>query len=117
MKRVVCILLLSSVVLALPAYASDYGCAGPVTLLFINSGGVVAVGGPGGLPPISICSVNGGYGPFSADTCKTIYATLLAAKLSGQNIQINFSDNLTCVTQPPWGNTGITSAWSVQTSN
>lgn len=114
-KLLIALALLSIAVPTLPAYTTNYGCTGTVTMLFINSGGVVVVQGPGGLPPIALCSVNGGFGPFSADACKAAYATLLAAKLSGQSAQVNFSDNLTCSTQPVWGNTGPTSAWAVST--
>lgn len=116
MKKWLCVVtLLTFAALAVPVYANSYGCTGTVTLLFVNSSGVAVVGGPGGLPPIALCSVSGGFGPFSADACKAAYATLLAAKLSGQSVTVSFSDNLTCATQPVWGDTGPTSAWAVST--
>jgi len=117
MKKWFCVVsLLVVAVLALPAYAGQYGCTGTVTMVFINSNGVMVVSGPGGLPPIGLCSVNvGGGGVFSPDACKVVYATLLAAKLSGQSAQINFNDALTCSTQPVWGGPTSTSAWAVST--
>lgn len=116
MKKCFCVVsLLLIAIVALPAYAANYPCTGTVTMVFINSSGTVVVQGPGGVPPIALCSVSGGFGPFSADACKAAYAALLAAKLSGQSATINFSDSLTCATQPPWGDTGPTSAWAVST--
>lgn len=110
------VVVLSIAVIALPAYAGLYSCTGTVTMLFINGGnGGVVVQGPGGLPPILLCSVTTATTNFAVDGCKTAYATLLAAKLSGQTAQVNFNDSLTCSTQPTWGSTGYTSAWSVQT--
>ena len=109
------VVLLSIAVIAPPAYAGMYSCTGTVTMLFINGSGGVVVQGPGGLPPIGLCSVTSATTNFAVDGCKTAYATLLAAKLSGQTAQVNFNDSLTCSTQPTWGSTGYTSAWSVQT--
>src|SRR5262249_151083 len=104
MKKWFCVVsLLVVAVLALPAYAIQYNCTGTVTIVFVNSAGVVAVGGPGGLPQIGLCALNGSSGVFTAEACKAAYATLLAAKLSGQSATVSFNDNLTCSTQPPWG--------------
>lgn len=116
MKKWFLVLLLSMTILALPAYASTYVCTGTVTYLGVDSvdNGVIVVGGPGGLPDIGLCSLSQA-GAFTTDACKAIYATLLAAKLSGQTISISFSDNLTCSTQPAWGAPGSTSAWFVAT--
>lgn len=108
------VVLLSIAVIAPPAYAGMYSCTGTVTMLFINGSGGVVVQGPGGLPPIGLCSVTSATTNFAVDACKAAYATLLAAKLSGQTAQVNFNDSLTCSTQPTWGNSN-TSAWSVQT--
>jgi hypothetical protein len=115
-KYVVVLMLILMVVVALPAHANTYGCAGTVTLVFINLNGTVVVGGPGGLPPVGICSVNAGSGgTFSPDACKAVYAMVLAAKLSGQSLQLGFNDNLTCSTQPAWGGPTSTSFWAIQT--
>ena len=116
MKKWFCVVaLLTVAALALPAYANNYGCTGTVTMVFLNSSGVVVVQGPGGVPPVGICTVNGGSGAFSADACRAVYSMLLAAKLSGQNVQLNFSDNLTCSTQPAWGGPTSTTFWAVST--
>jgi hypothetical protein len=112
-------LLFSMVLFALPAHASNYACTGTVTYVGVGiyGGGEVVVGGPAGLPPIVLCSLNGTYNSFTADTCKASYAILLTARTTGQAVDITFSDNLTCSTQPAWGNSGPTSAWFVAIHN
>lgn len=101
-KYVVLVMLLSMALLATPAHAS-YECQGTITQLGLGNDGTVVVQGPGGLPAIYLCSVSyttsNGFGP---DSCKAAYATLLAARLSGQSVNIFFNDNLTCSTQPAW---------------
>lgn len=116
MKKWFCVMsLLVIAMVALPAYAGEYNCTGTVTIVFVNSNGIVAVGGPGGLPPIGLCALDGSSGIFNTNACKAAYATLLAAKLSGQSATISFNDTLTCSTQPAWGGPTSTSAWSVYT--
>jgi hypothetical protein len=95
-------ILLSMTLLVVPAHAA-YVCSGTVTYLGFDSGsGTLTVAGPGGLPPIYICSMVNNTAGWTTETCKTAYATLLAAKLSGQTADIFFGDNLTCTTQPAW---------------
>ena len=101
-KYIVAVVLLSITLVTMPASASTYVCSGTITYLGLGGNGV-AVGGPGGMPIIFACKVDAmsanGYTP---EVCKATYAMLLAAKLSGQPVQIEFSDNLTCATQPVW---------------
>jgi|SwirhisoilCB2_FD_contig_41_2518371_length_664_multi_2_in_0_out_0_2 hypothetical protein len=98
--------------LAVPAYGAQYSCTGTVSILFVNGFGDVVVSGPGGLVPAGICSVSSATTNFTVEACKTAYATLLAAKLSGQSATVSFNDTLTCSTQPTWGASN-TSAWAV----
>lgn len=106
--------LLAVAALAVPAYGAQYNCTGTVTIVFVNGSGDVVVGGPGGLVPIGLCSVSGATTNFTVDACKAAYATLLAAKLSGQSATVSFNDSLTCSTQPQWGSSN-TSAWAIYT--
>lgn len=102
MKKWFCVVaLLIIAVVALPAYA-NYNCTGTVTYIGVGNDGVVVVQGPGGIPAIEICQVTTTVNFFTPDNCKAVYATLLAAKLSGQQATVYFSDNLTCTTQPAW---------------
>lgn len=116
MKKWFLALLLSMTILALPAYASIYNCSGTVTAVAVTSAfSGVYVSGPGGLNTVAICSLDGSPGPFSANACKGVLATLLSAKLSGQAVTIYFSDNLTCATQPGSGSPANSTAFSVFT--
>lgn len=114
-KWFVIVTLLTVAALALPANAGVYFCTGTVTSLEISSccGGVVYVTGVGGLDVVAVCALNGSAGQFNADSCKSAYAALLAAKLTGETVSIGFSDNLTCSTQPAGGSINNTSAWAV----
>jgi hypothetical protein len=102
-KYLFAVMLLSLAVVAIPAHA-NYQCTGTVTYVAITPSGdiVVRMSGAGATPDIYICKLgaaSSGNG-WTADACKSAYATLLAAKLSGQSASIWFNDNLTCSTQP-----------------
>lgn len=116
MKKWFLVLLLSMTIVALPAYAGIYSCTGTVTSVVVSAAfSGVLVSGPGGLNTVAICSLDGSPGPFSANACKGVLATLLSAKLSGQSVTIYFNDNLTCSTQPGSGSPGNSTAFSVFT--
>jgi hypothetical protein len=103
-KYIVVVMLLSIAVVAIPAHATYY-CNGLVTHLYVGTDGTVTVTGPGGLNGANLCKLgaaSSGNG-WTADSCKAAYATLLAAKISGQTASVYFGDDLTCTTQPQWG--------------
>lgn len=115
MKKYVLVLtVLSMAVVATPAFA-NYECSGTITYLGLSSGGTVTVAGPGGLPAVYVCTLGVNANGWSADACKTAYATMLAAKLSGQQADIFFSDNLTCTTQPAWNSSTLGNIYHVAT--
>lgn len=87
---------------AVPAHASNYFCTGTVSYLGIGNDGTVVVAGPGGITAVEICQVGTTANGITSDTCKSWYATLLGAKISGQQVSVDFSDNLTCTTQVGW---------------
>lgn len=102
MKRSLFAVLLASLFVVPPAYA-NYGCVGTVTYLGVANDGAVTVAGPGGIPAVTFCQLNATTpNGFTPDACKAAYATLLAAKISGQFASVDFSDSLTCATQPQW---------------
>lgn len=108
------VMLLSITLIAVPAYA-NYSCSGTVTYLGLDGGGTLTVAGPGGLPAVYVCSMTTSGNSWTTDTCKTAYATLLAAKVSGQTADIFFSDNLTCTTQPAWNSATLGKIYHVAT--
>src|SRR5215469_5573977 len=101
MKKYLLPFLLTIVLAATPAFA-NYTCTGPVTFLGVGSGTVV-VSGFGGINSGYLCSLTttapNGVAP---DQCKAMYAHLLLARQTGQQLTLWFSDNLTCTTQPSW---------------
>src|SRR5262249_10425013 len=101
-----------SLALAVPAYSTT--CSGTVTYLGLG-GNTVTVAGPGGLPPVYVCSVDGGTPGWSAEACKAAYATLLAAKMSGQTATIFFSDALACANEPAWSSATLGNIYHVAT--
>lgn len=107
MKGSMIAVLLVALCMVTRADATNYFCTGTITWLSMASDGTVFVGGPGGVPvAVHLCNINttdtNGIG---AQTCKSYYATLLAARLSGAQVSIDFSDSLSCSTQPAWGAT------------
>lgn len=114
MKKYLFAVLLSIALVAVPAYA-NYECSGTVTYLGQDGGGTLTVAGPGGLPAVYVCSMTTDGNGWTASTCKVAYATLLAAKLSGQQADIFFSDNLTCTTQPAWSSATLGHVYHVAT--
>lgn len=103
MKKYVLVVLLAIVLATTPAMA-NYSCFGPVTGVSIANSGVVVVSGFGGISAGYVCQI-GGTAPngIASDACKAIYARLLAAEITGQQLRVYFNDNLTCTTQPNWG--------------
>lgn len=101
MKKYILALAISMLVVVIPAHA-NYWCSGTMSSLGVGNDGSIWVTGPGGISNVGICKLgaaSSGDG-WTADSCKAAYATLLAAKTSGQQVSIFFNDNLTCSTQP-----------------
>ena len=103
MRKYIVVVMMATILAAMPAYATDYFCQGTVTFLAADTAGNIVVAGPGGLPSVYLCSTgttssNG----ITPDGCKAAYAILLAAKTSGQQVRIYITDSLTCSTQPAW---------------
>lgn len=84
------------------AFAS-YTCTGPVQGVEIAPDGQVnAQTLAGTINWTYLCSVETTENNVAPDACKAIYATLLAAQLSGQPVTLWFNDSLTCTTHPTW---------------
>ena len=85
-----------------PAWA-NYACLGTIDAVALNPGGIVTVtsnsSGPGVFYVCNIGSTANGVAP---EQCKAIYASLLAARMSAQNVAWTFNDALTCTTHPTW---------------
>jgi hypothetical protein len=81
---------------------AGYVCTGTTTSVAVDQYGSVNTSNSSGLQWVFLCSVNNPYNGISVDSCKAMYATLMASKLSGAQVSFWFSDGLSCTTQATW---------------
>jgi hypothetical protein len=83
-------------------------CTGTVTNLSIqlDAYGTVTLGLSSGPAYTYLCLINGDYNGVAAIVCRTMYATLMSAKLSGKRVLIRFYDHATCAAVPNWAPAG-----------
>lgn len=85
---------------------ANYSCTGLVDYLGVDQGGAVVVALKDATPIHKICSIGAQGSFFMLPTaCKTVYATLLAAKLSNRSMTVFYNENgFTCGSLPQWEN-------------
>ena len=85
-------------------------CTGTVNNLSLqlNSTGTVTLSLAGGPTMTYLCDVDGtaNRNGVSPTVCKTMYSTLMAAKVSGKKVLIRFYDHESCSSVPAWDNAG-----------
>jgi hypothetical protein len=102
-KYIFGVMLLSMAMIAIPAHAGNYYCTGTLTFLAVSQSGTVEVAGPGGLPNVYVCQLGATANGWNPDSCKAAFSVLLAAKTTGQQVNIIFQDNLnSCTAQPTY---------------
>ena len=89
----VAILILASQTLVHAAACSDTRCSGEVSVLYVTANGDVYVGLVGGLTGLTGCTPIDGAQPYltisaSSPNLKLMYATLLAAQMTGRSISV-----------------------------
>ena len=90
-------------------------CMGEVTNVSLQrpAQGTVTLSLSGGPSFTYLCDVDGvGRNGVSATVCRTMYATLMAAKASGKKISIRFYDYSTCSAIPAWTDSGAL-GWTI----
>ena len=89
-------------------------CAGDVTNLSLqlNSLGTVTLSLSGGPAFVYLCDVDATRNGVSPMVCRTMYATLMAAKTSAKKVSIRFYNYDTCAAIPPYTDAG-TLGWTV----
>lgn len=103
MKKYLCVVMLLLMAALSSAAQSIYSCTGSVTSIAVANDGTVEIVSFSALPAgfylcqIGVASSGNGW---TNESCKAAYATLMAARLSGQQVTIWFNDTLTCSTQP-----------------
>lgn len=95
------------------AFAS-VDCAGDVTNLSLqlDSVGTVTLSLSGGPSYTYLCAVDGSRNGVSATVCRSMYATLVAAKTAGKKVSIRFNDYSSCSAIPSWADPGVL-GWTV----
>ena len=104
------LVLATSVMCVAPARAL-VDCTGTVTNLSVqlDTQGVVTLALSGGPNYTYICAINSEQNGVAPVVCRTMYATLMAAKLAGKRVLIRFHDHSACASVPSW-------AWAGQLS-
>ncbi len=104
------IVLMLTLLITIPGSAFAVDCTGTVTNLSLqlNSAGTVTLSLAGGPTYTYLCNVDGATNRngVSPTVCKTMYSTLMAAKVSGKKVLIRFYDHDSCTDVPAWGNAG-----------
>lgn len=78
-------------------------CTGNINRVGVDPGGVVTMYSPAVAPDfVYVCQIGGTTNGVSSDACKSIYATLLAAKAQGVAVQWAFNDSTTCGQRAAW---------------
>jgi hypothetical protein len=93
------------------AATESYGavdCTGTITNLSLqmDGGGIVTLGLSSGPSYSYICSTVADYNGVPAGLCRTMYATLVAAKLAGKRVMFRFYSHATCAAVPNWAAPG-----------
>jgi hypothetical protein len=102
----VCRSVLISAMALMPMLANaTYSCTGQIQYLGIDGGGDLTIALAGSTPVHKICNVTtqGPFANFTVASCKIAYASALSARVTGKTLTIFYSDQLTCGTQPYWG--------------
>ena len=87
---------------AAPAMA-NYTCQGVIDSVALNQAGTLTITSTSsGLNTFYVCQIANTFNGVGPEVCKAIYAQMLAARVSGQNVTWYFSDALSCTTHPVW---------------
>lgn len=95
-------LLLLTLLFAASTEAS-YFCTGPVNNAIIHTSGYVGLRADkifGDAHSRFMCNIETEWNNISPETCKIIAAKLMAKEASKMDIKIQYTDSLTCETQP-----------------
>jgi hypothetical protein len=101
--RCIVLLQLTMGLLASEASFATYSCTGTVDQVNVSPNGVVILASSAmGLTDVYLCQIGTTMNGVDTEPCKSILAVLLTAHATGAQIQLSFSDSLTCSTHPEW---------------
>jgi hypothetical protein len=88
---------------AMPAHAA-IDCTGTVTNLSVqlNAEGMLTLGLSSSPSATYLCAINAEVNGVAPVVCRTMYGTLMAAKLAGKRVTIRFYDHNSCASVPNW---------------
>lgn len=110
-----CILVFTASIFFFSGIASaSIDCAGDVTNLSLqlDTVGTVTLSLSGGPSYTYLCNVDGSRNGVSPIVCRTMYATLVAAKAAGKKVSIRFHNYNSCSAIPAWADAGAL-GWTV----
>jgi hypothetical protein len=82
---------------------ATYSCTGSVDQVSVSPTGVVTLTSSTiGLTDVYLCQIGTTTNGVDTEPCKSIFALLLSAHATGAQIDLSFSDSLTCSTHPAW---------------
>jgi hypothetical protein len=112
-KRLGLLVALAAFVFGSGSASAVVDCTGTVTNLSLqlNSEGVITLSLSSGPSYTYLCGTEVARNNVPPGICKTMYATLMAAKLAGKSVLIRFYDYDTCSAVPAWGDAG-TLGWT-----
>lgn len=87
---------------------ADVDCTGTVTLLsvYLDGAGTVTLSLSNGPLSVYVCGIEQQRNGVAPSVCRTLYATLMAAKLSAKQVRIRFYGHSSCAAIPPWADAG-----------
>jgi hypothetical protein len=83
-------------------------CTGTVQTLSLqlDTQGIVTLSLSGGPTYTYLCAVDNTFNGVSPTVCRTMYATLMTAKTTGEAVLIRFHDYSSCTAVPAWAAAG-----------
>ena len=101
--RCAVVLQLTAALLVSQAAFANYSCTGTVDQIDVSPTGVVVFASASmGLTSVYLCQIGTTMNGVDPEPCKSIVAVLLTAHATGAQIDLSFSDSLTCSTHPAW---------------
>ena len=103
MKKTVLFFIMSIFLFNSSSYA-NYACKGKVTTIALNASGILTIS-VGNINWVYLCSLSTPHNAVAPEACKGMLALLTAAKLTGNDISLYFTDtsnDCTNSAHPAW---------------
>jgi hypothetical protein len=81
---------------------ANYICTGTTTSVTMDQNSNVNMSNSSGLQWVYLCNIANAANGVSVESCKAMYAMLMASNLSGAQVSFWFADGLSCSSHPTW---------------